>query len=376
MSVYFTLCPDYQPQNVDGALERLLTPWGGMEAFIRPGQKVLIKPNLLSAEAVERRVTTDPALVRAVASAALRAGGIVSIGDSPALEGFNRVGERSGMSALARELGVELVELSQPVRAQVPAGGKFKSLELARQALEAEVIINLPKLKTHNQMALTLGVKNLFGTVVAQRKAQWHHQAGHDVITFASLLLDIWRTLRPALTILDGVWGMEGPGPANGRPRSFGLLAAAANPLHLDLHLALKLGLGWQRYPLAQAAAAMKLIPQPFPRAVWLGEEAPAHIWAGVDIPIQRGLGFLPPFLERLTRRYVVSRPTQDRRRCLLCGKCLQICPEQCIKALGKILKFDYYKCIRCYCCQEVCPAGAINLRMGWLEKLLKILGR
>jgi Pyruvate/2-oxoacid:ferredoxin oxidoreductase delta subunit len=138
------------------------------------------------------------------------------------------------------------------------------------------------------------------------------------------------------------------------------------------------LGLGWERYPLAQAAAAMDLIPNPFPAPIWLGAGAEAGVdnWGKVDIPAQRRLGFLPRPLEKFTRRYVVSRPVQDRQRCRLCLKCLHICPEQCIKEHGGILEFDYYKCIRCYCCQEVCPANAIGLQAGGLEKLLAALGR
>jgi Pyruvate/2-oxoacid:ferredoxin oxidoreductase delta subunit len=212
--------------------------------------------------------------------------------------------------------------------------------------------------------------------VVAQRKAQWHHQAGHDVITFAAMLLDVWRTVRPALTILDGVWGMEGQGPANGRPRRFGLLAAAADPLVMDLNLALMLGLNWRHYPLAQAAAGLGLIPRPLPLPVWLGPEAGPEVFAAVDIPRQRRLGFLPGFLEGIVRRHVVCRPEQNPGRCLLCRKCLQICPEKCIEERGGRLKFNYYKCIRCYCCQEVCPADAISLRPGLLEKTLRVLGR
>jgi uncharacterized protein (DUF362 family) len=206
-------CPGYGSPGLEAALERALAPLGGMAAFVRPGQRVLIKPNMLGAYAPERQVTTHPALVLAVGRLALAAGGRVTIADSPALEPFARVAAKTGLAQAAAALGAEIRELSEPTPAPAAPGAVFKGLQLARLALTAEVIINLPKLKTHGQMLLTLGVKNLFGTVVAQRKSEWHLVAGVDRPHFADLLLDIQQTLKPALTILDGVWGMEGRGP-------------------------------------------------------------------------------------------------------------------------------------------------------------------
>ncbi len=349
---------------------------GGMKAFIKPGQRVLLKPNLLSASPPGARITTDPAVVRAVAELALEAGGRVMLGDSPALDGFKKAAAAAGMSQVASDLNIELIELSEPLRVETPAGSRYKSLELSRHALEAQIIINLPKLKTHSQMALTLGVKNMFGAVVGMRKAEWHHMAGRDVTAFADMLLDVERTLKPALTILDGVWGMEGHGPSNGKARHFGLLAAGVSPLVLDLNIAAMLGLDWREFPLAQAAARRGLLPEPWPEPLWLGEAIEDTALQDVELPTPAGIRFLPDFLEGWTRRYLVSRPAQNLSRCVLCGKCLSICPEKCISQSGKKLNFDYRRCIRCYCCQEVCPVNAIALIPGMLAKTLKALGR
>lgn len=376
MIPYFIKCRDYDPKLVRAALKKLLEPMGGMAAFVRPGQNVLLKPNLLSADRPERRITTDPLVVKEVALLVKQAGARVMLGDSPALDNFGRAAQHTGMRQIAEELDIELVELNQPKRVDAPPGGRFRSLEISEKALSADVVINLPKLKTHSQMVLTLGVKNMFGTVVGMRKAEWHHMAGRDVITFAAMLLDVARTVQPALTILDGIWGMEGHGPSNGQARHFAIMAACAEPLVLDLTLAAMLGLEWEMFPLAQAAARAGFIPRPFPEPVWVGDETTPDAWHDVDLPLSGNIRFLPDFMEGWTRRYLVSRPAQDLGKCILCGKCLTICPEKCISKKDRHLIFNYRQCIRCYCCQEVCPVNAIELKPGLLARTIKALGR
>ena len=210
----------YDEPELNKALQKTLQPLGGMEGFVQPGQTVLLKPNLLGAARPEKCHTTHPAVVKSVGALVKAAGGKLIIADSPAIDSFKKVIRECGMDQVAQELGAELVELKDPTPAKTPQGSLYASLEIARLALEADVVINLPKLKTHCQMLMTLAVKNLFGCIVAQRKAAWHHQAGLDRMTFASLLMDIYGAVKPGLSILDGIWGMEGRGPSNGKPQA------------------------------------------------------------------------------------------------------------------------------------------------------------
>ena len=140
-------------------MRRAVDLLGGIKKFVHPGDHVLLKPNLLSARPPERRVTTDPRMVMAVARLVREAGGDPFMGDSPALESFTRVAAKTGMAEMAHQLGIPLVPFTRPIRMTTPAGSLFKKLEIAPEALEANVVINLPKLKTHSQMLLTLGVK-------------------------------------------------------------------------------------------------------------------------------------------------------------------------------------------------------------------------
>jgi Pyruvate/2-oxoacid:ferredoxin oxidoreductase delta subunit len=238
-------------------------------------------------------------------------------------------------------------------------------------------VVNIPKLKTHAQMLMTLGVKNLFGTVVSQRKAEWHAMIGVDRDAFASLLLDIYHTVAPVLTILDGVWGMEGRGPANGQPKFCGLIAASAEALALDMKICQVLGVPLKRFPLYRAAVARNDIPLDLAGIETIGDDLKQPAISDFKLPKLEALSVLPPFLTNLAGRYLVSKPYQRPGDCIACRKCTDICASKAIVLNEKRrLIFDYDRCIRCYCCQEVCPQDAIDFRPGPVVRILNLLGR
>lgn len=369
-------CETYEEETTLAAVRRAVDLLGGMDRFVGRGQRVLIKPNLLSARTPDRRVTTDPSIVRAVALLVLEAGGEPFIGDSPALDSFGKVCARTGMEQVARELDLNLVELTRPTPVNLGEGAVFRNLEIAHQALDANVVINVPKLKTHAQMLFTLAVKNLFGTIVAQRKTEWHHMAGVDRDTFASLLLDIYTAVGPGLNILDGVWGMEGHGPANGEARKFNLVAASADAVALDVCVCRLLGVPLRMFPLYRAARARK-VGETDPEKIQVKGDNPARFAVrDLQVPQLDSMGILPGKFDWFTRRYLVSKPVHERSRCVGCGQCEEICPAQALELRDKKLTFDYGACIRCYCCQEICPRDAIGFRKGMLVRILNVLNR
>ncbi|KIX11356.1 DUF362 domain-containing protein [Dethiosulfatarculus sandiegensis] len=375
-TVSLVRCPDYDKRNIRKSLDAVLEPLGGITAFVKSGQRVLLKPNLLSPRPLEQRVVTDPVLVEAVARMVLEAGARPFIADSPALEPFAKIVKVTGLDRIAGELGISVRELKDPRPIPSNRVALFKNLEIAADAMEADQVINLPKLKTHCQMLLTLGVKNLFGVIVAQRKAEWHGMVGASRRTFASLLLDINQAVNPGLTILDGVWGMEGHGPSNGRPRHFGVLAASKNALALDMTMCRLLGVSLEDYPLYLAARERGApeLEQDAVKVLAPGIEMP--LVTDLELPQLGSMEMLPGFLTSFSRRYLVSKPVQDKKACRLCGKCVRICPVNCLEILQNRMTFDYDRCIRCYCCQEVCPENAISFKKGLLAKVLKGIGR
>lgn len=369
-------CETYESVAVEVAVRRAVDLTGGISTFVKKGDRVLLKPNLLSPHSPERRVTTDPSVVLAVAKLVLEAGGRPFIGDSPALGSFKRISAKTGMVDVARQMGIQVVELTQPTPVSLPASAIFKKLELASQALNADVVINLPKLKTHSQMLLTLGVKNLFGTVVAQRKAEWHYMAGVDRDNFASLHLDIYLALKPALTILDGVWGMEGHGPANGTPRRLNLIAASEDAVALDVSICHLLGIPLRSFPLYRAAHSRGIGETDVRGITFKGSSPEAFVVPSFQVPALDSMGVLPGMFEWFTKRYLISKPIQVGNSCSSCGQCSEICPAEAIQLGTKKITFDYDQCIRCYCCQEICQQDSIDFHKGLLVRLLNRFNR
>ncbi|PKN65328.1 MAG: hypothetical protein CVU57_10800 [Deltaproteobacteria bacterium HGW-Deltaproteobacteria-15] len=374
--VSLVCCKTYNSPEIEHALKSAVDLLGGISLFVKPGQRVLLKPNLLCARDPSRRVTTDPAVVSAVARLVLEAGGRPFIGDSPGIDPFGRVAARTGMTDIARDLGIELLELGDSVPVPTQEGSLFKKLEIARHALEADVVINLPKLKTHTQMLFTLGVKNLFGTIVAQRKAEWHYMTGLDRQVFASLHLEIYRAVKPALTILDGIWTMEGHGPSNGSPRHIGIIAAAVDSVALDTSICHFLGGSLQAFPLYREARARGIGETDISRIRYLGENPKVFSTADFQIPSLDSMGVMPAVLTGIAGRFLISRPLHHESRCTGCGQCMKICPAGAIELSGKKVRFDYDRCIRCYCCQEICPENGIGFKKGLIVKVLNRLRR
>jgi uncharacterized protein (DUF362 family)/Pyruvate/2-oxoacid:ferredoxin oxidoreductase delta subunit len=375
-TVSLVRCKTYESGALEGAIHKALDLIGGIKRFVAPGARVLLKPNLLCARSPEKCVTTHPAVVQVVAKMVLDAGGKPFIGDSPGIETFKRVAAKSGMAKVARELGIELIELTNPVLVAPPPGAAFRKLEIASEALKADVVINLPKLKTHCQMMFTLGVKNIFGTVVAQRKAEWHCTAGIKRNTFASLLLDIYSLVKPAVTILDGVWGMEGHGPSNGSPKKINLIATATDAVALDISVCKLLGGSLSLFPIFQEARSRKIGETDIARIMFKGDDPRTFATDDFQIPALDSLAVLPGAFHWFAKNYLVSKPFHKENFCADCGQCEKICPAGALTIKNKKCIFDYNKCIRCYCCQEMCPHDAIHFKKGLLVRLLTRFNR
>ena len=365
--------PGYELPALRQAVINLLEPIGGMAAFIKSGDRVLLKPNMLSAKGPDKAVTTHPALVRVVAELVKEAGGTVLIGDSPGIGGFLRVAKKCGFLDAARESGATLVEFNDVVELQ--GSGTFRSICLSRAYYEADKIINLPKLKTHEMMTMTCAVKNLFGAVVGAEKAGWHLKAGSSRQLFARLLLEIYQLKKPALTIVDAITAMEGNGPGSGDPITLGLLIAGANPVAVDLIAGLLAGIPAELLYIEREAAIMGLPGALREEIALCGLPIETIPVTRFRLPDGQDVQFgLPRFLTRALKSHLTAYPAANPKTCVLCGVCGSVCPPGAISIQNSALSVDNARCIRCWCCRELCPHDAMQTRRGLLLKTLRML--
>jgi len=369
-TVVIQKCNSYDPKNVYEAVERCVNELGGIAEFVRPGKRVLLKPNLLVGAAPQKAIVTHPAFVRAGAILAKEAGGDVTLGDSPSLAPLGKCLTESGYDPFMRELGIKAVPFEQVRRISTGPGG-LGYIEIAVPPLEADLVINLPKLKTHAQMHLTLAVKNLFGCVAGRRKTELHLKADRHYAHFGRTLVEIAKAVSPGLTIVDGVLAMEGNGPRTGKPRHLGVIIAGTDCAAIDTVICEMLSLNPDLLYTHKAAKEIG----------WGVTETGDIELKGVPLEDVRVRDFaparrdvfmaMPAFARWLLRRAFTSRPEIASKLCVACGECAKVCPVKAIR-LDKKAKIHYENCIRCFCCQEICPQGAISARQGAAARLLR----
>lgn len=378
--VSITRCPDYS--RID--LGQLLAPLGGIQAFVKPGQKVLIKPNALLGKTPDDAVTTHPALIAAVIREVKKAGGIALVGDSPGNAHSNvpHTMEQTGIKQAAKEAGGILIYFQQQgvVAVPSPSGNKrLPTLMIAKPALEADVVINLPKLKTHNLTQYTGAIKNMFGVVPGFNKTSFHaaHPRPRD---FAESIVDVFQAVKPALSIMDAVVGMEGPGPSSGSPRKFGALLAAADAVALDAVCSDLIGYKPAEIFTTAAAARRQLGEMDLAKIEVVGprlDELRQADWKKA-FNVQGVVNWLPDFIVNLAGpivRQLTIYPAIDQVKCVQCLACFHNCPAQTIihDQAAKVVWIDKKNCISCFCCHELCEYDAVRLERSWLVRLLRL---
>lgn len=320
---------------------------------ITSGLRVLIKPNMLSVARPDDGVLTHPLIVKAAVEYVLHKNAHPQVSDSPAMGSFESIMKQNGTTLALTGLPVVCKPFKDVV--EVDIGKPYSRIEIARDAVEADIIINLPKLKTHAQMLLTLAVKNMFGCIVGFKKSQWHMRAGVDTMAFARLLVAIHQTVKPTVSVLDGILALEGDGPGKGgTPREIGVLIGSEDSFALDGVVCKMVGVYHEDVPPMKIACDEGLVP-----SFHLDGRLPKV--DNFKLPGGSRLVFGPRVLQSFLRRHTLAQPVCDQTLCRMCAKCWTICPAKAINDARDKIVFDYKKCIRCYCCVEVCPYGALK---------------
>jgi uncharacterized protein (DUF362 family)/Pyruvate/2-oxoacid:ferredoxin oxidoreductase delta subunit len=363
-------CKSYHPFDVRRALRSALDQLGSPEKFIKPGDTILLKPNMLSAKEPEYAVTTHPEIIAAVGEVVLDCGGKIVLGDSPAGMARNlaKYWHKTGIAEAARHLSVTPVSFENAGIKSFSAPGGF--VNISRTALEVDGIINLPKLKTHQLTLMTGAVKNMFGTVPGFRKGYLHSLAP-EPLPFSRFVVAVFREVIPRLTIMDAVQCMEGNGPSSGQPRHVGALLVSADALALDSVAARIIGMDAKHLPVFRAAYEAGLWEWDNERNKVLGETLDRYLVPDFKLPDVSRLERIPSFVKHNLKRLIWIRPRCNPAVCNACELCVDSCPQQAMSMVKNYPQIDHKKCIKCGCCDEVCPDNAIVQQMSILARLL-----
>jgi uncharacterized protein (DUF362 family)/Pyruvate/2-oxoacid:ferredoxin oxidoreductase delta subunit len=354
-----------------------------MDRFVRPGDRVLIKPNLLSPAAPERAITTHPTVVEAVIRLVQRAGGEAVIADSaPASVPFTPAGlahlyQATGMAEVAARTGARLNFDTGVADLAAPPGCTVRRFEVMRVVREVQCVISLPKLKTHSLTVLTGATKNCFGLIPGVRKMTFHLTRGR-LEDFADVLLDLETAVAPVLVLMDAIVGMDGEGPSAGSPFPIGLVLGSTSGVELDAVAARVVGIpplevptlrrGMERGLWSGRVEGIELLGHTLEEVMVSGFRRPAGGPPLVDRLVPFGLG---PRLRRVLLRHTSRQPVVDSQRCTGCGSCQAVCPAHAIEEVGGHARINSPTCIRCYCCHEACPEAAISLVSPLVLRLL-----
>lgn len=384
-TVYATRCTDYD--QVDKKISVLFEMMGGINKFAQPGDRVALKPNLLQAAKPERAITTHPRIIEAVGEVVKSHKAEPFILESPTgayphTSGtLERVYKETGMAEAAAQSGIELCYDVSQENVSFPNGKLTKLFQLCSPIMNADLVINLSKLKTHSLTAMTGAIKNLFGVIPGRAKPGYHATL-EDKFLFARMLLDLADCIAPRLSIMDAVVGMEGNGPSGGDPRQVGLLLASENPLALDLVAGEVMGLDREDNPFLIEAEKTGRGPTRLEDIQLIGIEPEELRIPDFQLPVTvrtdtrlRSASWLQDALFSTFRSAMTLQPRVIPADCIACEDCVNICPTNTIDIVVDTQKYaliDDDGCIRCYCCHETCPEDAIELHKSLLYRLVR----
>lgn len=375
-TVALVRCDTYDNQQVHEAVAAGLDLLGGISSFVKPGEKIVIKPNVLFGVNPQKCVTTHPSVFKAVGAILKQAGVTMYCGDSPGFGKCEGNMRRAHLKPIADELGIKLVDFDKGRDVAHREALLNKRFVLANGVLESDGLISLPKLKTHGLTRFTGAIKNQFGCVPGFLKSQFHVKMP-DPYEFATMLVDLTALIRPRLYIMDGIMAMEGNGPRSGKPKKLGVLLFSSDPVALDAMACKIIDLDPAFVPTSEPGERAGLGTYHYENIEVVGENVASFVDRDFDVvrkpPVVMPKGALRTFL----KNRLCPRPAIDGTTCTNCGTCVEVCPVR-PKAVNRHSgdeaappTFKYDRCIRCYCCQELCPEGAVTIKDTLLGKVL-----
>jgi len=359
----------YEIELIQKAVNQSLDNLGGLAKFIKKYDTVLIKPNILLAKRPEEAITTHPAVINAIIKAVKDVGAVPYVGDSPGgfVGNVDRHWEITGIEEVCNRLDVEILNFEASGVYEKELNG-FK-YHIAKPVLDADFVINVPKIKTHGLTTFTCALKNMYGAIPGLTKINYHKESPKPY-EFSSLVVDIYNLTKPDLNIVDGIIGMDGNGPSSGNPKELGLILASTDGVALDSYICYILGKDPQKVNTNQIAYERGLgeleidnidvlgyVPQPRYDFKWPSSMASTNM--------------IPRFLLKRLMKFLWKRPAINKERCTNCKTCIKSCPVTALTSGLDIPEFNNSECINCLCCIEMCPEKAIYQDKSLLAKLI-----
>ena len=373
-------CEDYGREMVFSSVSRAIDLLGGIGAFVQPGMRVLVKPNILQASAPEAMVCTHPDVIYSVCKILKEHGCHVILAESPGAGSvygpaqLKKAYEKTGYTQFADELGIELNYDVSYEEVPNPEGRFIKRFSIIKPAREADAIVVVSKLKTHLLTEMTAATKNLFGLIPGYEKASFHGRLP-DPLDFSRMLVDLNELIRPTLQVMDAVIAMEGDGPSSGEPRKVGAILASSSYAAIDVVAARVIGIPPMDIPTVKVAVERGLLSKELEGIDVRGERIGSFEIKDFKLPStyasgeRKKSGFVTRNMMKMMRAYAL-RPVVLRERCTACGDCVRACPVQMVQIHRGKAKVDHSKCIRCYACHEMCTVQAITLRRSFGGKV------
>ena len=368
--IYLENLEDYEYDSVKSVVfslfDKVIQDNGWEKSFFN-GKMVAVKPNLLHKTGVEKCVTTHPSYTRAACEYFTSLDANVVVCDSP-----GGVYNKALVEGVAKETGT--------MEATLLGGGKFNqdygfklcsnhehskySFNVINPLVEADVIVNLARLKTHALCEMTAAVKNMFGSIPGLQKAEQHARFPSKD-SFASMICDVCLINSPQINLVDMVVCMEGNGPSGGTLRKVGAVAASANPFSLDFLCSYVMGYDKDEVGTVKVAISRNLCPDSVEKLDVIGDDYNKYAckFKRPDSAAGGIVKQIPSIFGGRLRDALERKPVINKKLCVGCGICKNNCPVNAIIIQDKKAKIDKTKCIKCYCCQEFCPKLAVKAR-------------
>lgn len=372
-------CTDYDEERVYAAVKTAINHAlpGGLRTLLAPGSTAALKVNMILPKIPEQWSTTHPSVVKAICRLVAECGANSLIIDSPGgpyTPALLQVAyDRCGFTTVAAQTQATLNFDTTVTTVCGSTGTPLQRADLLWPAVKADIIINLPKLKTHGLTTMTCAVKNMFGLIAGMQKIEYHMRSP-ELFDFCSMLVGIAELAGPELTLVDGIVAMEGDGPTGGRGHELGVILCGQNMHAVDIVAATLMGVRPEHVPTISQAHKAGLCSLDVGDIEVLGPTTPAHHFELSRASVRTHLldRFLPPAWADKVSTVLRPQPRVKRATCTGCGACVRHCPPQAISLKkGDIPHITFDRCIRCFCCQELCPQHAIDVQRTWLGRAL-----